>query len=413
VYGNDGFMKTENNIVNSSNVNLNADGTFTVYFGSKELCGDVQNRLDVTEGWNFLMRVYRPGASILDGSYKLPKPYAIESAKVKTSEFASPADFCVTDYAYKVSETDFNIKRSLAKAGINEWAHQSDVSNVKTQQVIRENQDVIYSSAVVDVRDGATLSVPASKTYHIIEVIDQQNYIVDVVYPGGSLTIDPGNLTFGNYVYLNMRIRILPDSEGGIEATRKLQRMATIEAKSAVPYTTPLVVIDQTRMEEIRMALIKDVQAGKLPDTSRSIGGPYQTDPQAHLYATAYGWGGLSVEHAAYAPLENRTEISEGKTVPSSITFTPPEIDHERGGFWSITTYDSEGWLARDKAAISNSEASPNQDGSYTIRFNTPDSPNNIETPSPFTALLRIYVPKSKEGAIRYLNREAKDLVIK
>ena len=209
-----------------------------------------------------------------------------------------------------------------------------------------------------------------------------------------------------------MRIRKLPDSEGGIEATRKLQRMATIETKSAVPYTTPDIVIDQAKMEEIRMALIKDVQAGKLPDTSRSIGGPYQTDPQAHLYATAYGWGGLSVEHAAYAPITNRTEIREGKALPSSITFMPPEIDYGRGGFWSITTYNSEGWLARDKAALSNSEATPNPDGTYMIRFNSPGSPNNIETPSPFSALLRIYVPRSKESAIQFLKNESKNLLI-
>jgi hypothetical protein len=413
VYGNDGFMKSENNIVNSSNVKLNADGTFTAYYGTKQACGDVPNRLDVTEGWNFLMRVYRPGASVLDGSYKLPKAEPIESAGVRTSKFASPADFGVTDYAYKVSETDFNIKRSLVKAGINKWAHQSDISNVKTQQVIRENQDVIYSSAVVDVRDGATFSVPTSKTYHIIQVIDQQNYIVDVVYPGKSLTITSDNLTYGNYVYLNMRIRKLPDAEGGIEATRKLQGMATIQPKSAVPYTTPDIVIDQAKMEAIRMALIKDVQAGKLPDTSRSQGGPYQTDPQDHLYATAYGWGGLSVEHAAYAPIANRTETRDSKASPSSITFTPPEINYDRGGFWSITTYDSDGWLARDKAAISNSEATPNPDGSYTIRFNSPGSPNNVETPSPFTALLRVYVPKSKEIAMRYLRSESKNLLIK
>lgn len=61
VYGNDGFMKSDTNIVNSSNVKLSTDGTATVYFGSKEQCGAVPNRLDVTEGWNFLMRVYRPG----------------------------------------------------------------------------------------------------------------------------------------------------------------------------------------------------------------------------------------------------------------------------------------------------------------------------------------------------------------
>jgi hypothetical protein len=74
VYDKDGFITSENCILNSSNVKLNPDGTFTVCFGSKELCGDVPNRLDVTDGWNFLMRVYRPGASVLDGTYQLPKP---------------------------------------------------------------------------------------------------------------------------------------------------------------------------------------------------------------------------------------------------------------------------------------------------------------------------------------------------
>ena len=72
VYGKDGFMKSDNNIVNSSNVKLNADGTFTVFFGTRESCGNAPNRLDISEGWNFLMRVYRPGSSVLDGSYKLP-----------------------------------------------------------------------------------------------------------------------------------------------------------------------------------------------------------------------------------------------------------------------------------------------------------------------------------------------------
>ncbi|SHK24946.1 Protein of unknown function [Rubritalea squalenifaciens DSM 18772] len=72
VYGKDGFMKSDNNIVNDRNVTLNDDGTFTVYFGSKENCGDKPNRLDITEGWNFLMRVYRPGESVINRVYKLP-----------------------------------------------------------------------------------------------------------------------------------------------------------------------------------------------------------------------------------------------------------------------------------------------------------------------------------------------------
>jgi hypothetical protein len=49
-----------------------------VRFGSKELCGEIANRLDVTRGWNFLMRIYRPGASVLDGSYTLPEAAPVD-----------------------------------------------------------------------------------------------------------------------------------------------------------------------------------------------------------------------------------------------------------------------------------------------------------------------------------------------
>jgi hypothetical protein len=73
VYGSDGFMKSENNIINEGNVSLNEDGTFTAFFGSLENCGARPNRVDITEGWNFLMRVYRPGQSVLERIYTLPE----------------------------------------------------------------------------------------------------------------------------------------------------------------------------------------------------------------------------------------------------------------------------------------------------------------------------------------------------
>ncbi len=73
MYGADGYMKSDNSIVNSSTCVFNTDGTFTMRFGSVETCGDVPNRLDVSEGWNFLMRVYRPGPSVLDGTYRLQR----------------------------------------------------------------------------------------------------------------------------------------------------------------------------------------------------------------------------------------------------------------------------------------------------------------------------------------------------
>jgi hypothetical protein len=52
---------------------MNSDSTFTVHFGSGPGRGEVANRVDVTEGWNFLMRIYRPGRTVLDGTYRLPE----------------------------------------------------------------------------------------------------------------------------------------------------------------------------------------------------------------------------------------------------------------------------------------------------------------------------------------------------
>ena len=73
VYGADGYMRSDNNILNSSSAKLNSDGTFTVCFGPKEHCGSAPNRLDIAPGWNFMMRIYKPGPSVLNGTYGLPE----------------------------------------------------------------------------------------------------------------------------------------------------------------------------------------------------------------------------------------------------------------------------------------------------------------------------------------------------
>lgn len=73
LYGDDGYMKSDNAILNDANTTINKDGTFTAYFGPESACGNVKNRVDTSPGWNYTMRVYRPGASVLSGQYKLPK----------------------------------------------------------------------------------------------------------------------------------------------------------------------------------------------------------------------------------------------------------------------------------------------------------------------------------------------------
>ena len=69
-------MSNENNIINTGNAKLNKDGTFTVYFGSKEACKDVKDMknyiLTTEDGWGFLMRAYEPDVAAFK-AYKMPE----------------------------------------------------------------------------------------------------------------------------------------------------------------------------------------------------------------------------------------------------------------------------------------------------------------------------------------------------
>lgn len=73
VYGKDGYIKNDNSYLSASNVKYDETGTFTVCFGDQNNCNNAPNKLYAPVGWNFLLRIYRPGSSVLNGSYKLPE----------------------------------------------------------------------------------------------------------------------------------------------------------------------------------------------------------------------------------------------------------------------------------------------------------------------------------------------------
>ena len=69
MYDAEGWMFDERAILNKNNITFNDDGSFDANFGE---CGEnAKNNLPITQGWNFIMRVYEPKLDQLD-IYKLP-----------------------------------------------------------------------------------------------------------------------------------------------------------------------------------------------------------------------------------------------------------------------------------------------------------------------------------------------------
>ncbi len=322
---------------------------------------------------------------------------------------AKPYDYGVSNTQYRVAESNFYLKKSLKKAPINTFAHQRNIVNVKTQQVIREAQDVLYSSAVVDVTKGATITVPEFSAYSVVQVIDMQNYSITTIYAGQSKTINLKDVSYGHYVYLNGRTNPMTSDKNGLINAHKQQDALIIQANSSIPYTPPKDLISDEKMLQIRAALFKDVAQGKIKDFTRLMGTKDFVDEQGHLYASAYGWGGLPIYDAGYLPIINNIS---GNTC-SSLTIDEPPVNYAKRGFWSITTYNKRGWLAKDKAALSNDEVKANGDGTYTIHFNCEAKINNINTIDAFAVLMRIYTPTNAKDISQYLKHARANYAVK
>ena len=78
VYNAQGYF--EQNALNSYTVNSitgkkGPDGTIAIQFGGCD--GKVSNCIPITRGWNYTVRLYRPRAEILNGSWKFPEPVPI------------------------------------------------------------------------------------------------------------------------------------------------------------------------------------------------------------------------------------------------------------------------------------------------------------------------------------------------
>ncbi len=254
-----------------------------------------------------------------------------------------------------------------------------------------------------------TLTVPNYEAYCVIQVIDMQNYSIATIYAGETKTITLKDVSLGKHVYLNARTQPTSYDEKGIENAHKQQRKLIIKANSSLPYKAPENLISDKKMLEVRTALIKDVAKGVIKDYSTLMGTKDAVNEKGHLYATAYGWGGLPIFDAGYLVIPNK---ASGKYC-SSVTLDVPTLNKKNNGFWSITTYNKQGWLARDKAAISDKTATLNNDGTVTIWFNCEGKPNNINTTEEFAVLFRTYAPISVSDTKKYLKNGKEKYVVK
>jgi len=61
--------------INNLTAQKSSDGTVVIQFGGCD--GKIPNCLPIMKGWNYTVRLYRPRAEILNGTWKFPDPQPV------------------------------------------------------------------------------------------------------------------------------------------------------------------------------------------------------------------------------------------------------------------------------------------------------------------------------------------------
>ena len=298
---------------------------------------------------------------------------------------------------YVKAETDWNMMEFQSKKPINTWWHKPPVTK-ENQTIIRSNADVVYSLALVDVSEGATFSIPERENgaMQMMQLIDENHLTRKVVFAGETATITPEDLSGGNYVYILARTRISDD----LEETKKAQESMVIDAKSATSYEAK--GYKEENVVAFRNKLIKQVTGGEITlDGSKGFGEKMSdVEETSYLGCAAMGWGGLPAKYAQYTQMV----LGQGSGAKNqTLTFPKPDLDYENGGFFSITTYNSESWIGEENFYISMDRMKDNGDGTVTVDFNS-DTPYSVTVSEGWNGTLRLYLPKDWKKTVETTN---------
>ncbi|MBT3707524.1 MAG: DUF1254 domain-containing protein, partial [Proteobacteria bacterium] len=298
-----------------------------------------------------------------------------------------------TPETYPTIETARQLLLAQERAEVNLFAHTRKLTPTDDQPVVRMNRDTYYSFAVVDVSKGATVTLPPvpEGKYISVQPVTEDHRIQPMSYGSGTYQLATH---LGSHLYLIVRL----DSTLSQEEANALQDAMVIDAASAEPFLAE--PVDKDAFETVERSLREKLAELATADPGNVAKGMFTapTDDSRGLYTfdkytvgAAVGWGGAQLRDNLY---------ESSPDYPAKGCYEATFEDPDNGAFWSFTIYDKKGFMFNDVAHMSSDIASPNTDGTYTVRFGCGDNAaNNVPIANEtgvFNFVVRHYIPSER-----------------
>ena len=254
------------------------------------------------------------------------------------------------------AETDRMFAALQADAGgVNVFRHNRAPTSIEEQTVIRMNRDTLYSFAIADISEGATVTVPESGgRYLSVMVVNQDHLINRVFHDRGEYDLTVAEF-HTPWVLVAVRVLVDPANPADVAAVTGVQDQFKLFANSSKRFEMP--DYEASSFDATRKAVLE--LAKHVGDLDHAFGARDAVDPVRHLIATAAGWGGLPDSEARYVSVD-----------PGDHKLTVRDVPVD--GFWSVSVYNADGFFEpndRDANSVNNVTATPNDDGSITVHF--------------------------------------------
>jgi hypothetical protein len=269
--------------------------------------------------------------------------------------------------------------------GINRLSHNRTPASVDHQTVIRMNRDTLYSFAIVDISEPATITIPAhGDRYVSVMVVNEDHYINGIFHDAGTheLSIDRFDTP---YVAVAVRVLVDPNDPHDLRKVHQIQDGFRLDAPASRPFEPP--DYDVTSLDTTRQALL--TLAGLMQSFEHTFGARADVNPIHHVIGTAAGWGGLPDAEASYLGVNPGLPVGRYELRVGDVP-----VD----AFWSISVYNAAGFFEPNASgvySVNSVTGIRDDDGSITVRFGDHgDAPNTIPITDGWNYLVRLYRPR-------------------